>query len=257
MKKQLAKLALTAALGLAITLLACEDKEKKQTPAETQTAEPAAAAETQQPSQEAAAEKVIEVVKGSFTDPRDDKTYKTVKIGEQVWMAENLNYAAKGSKCGGTTDTQIIEIVDGEEEEHYTLVEENTVNCDNYGRLYDWQMAKSACPSGWKLPSKEEWNKLVGFVGGEKTAGKYLKATSGWNENGNGTDKFGFSALPGAGSVGGCCFGYVGNDGNWWTATASEHHSNDAQYLIMHEGENVAYLNIRNYQLRSVRCIKD
>ncbi|MDR0517648.1 MAG: hypothetical protein LBH25_11450 [Fibromonadaceae bacterium] len=122
--------------------------------------------------------------KGSFTDSRDKKTYKTVKIGEQTWMAENLKYNAKGSKC-----------YDNKEE-----------NCQKYGRLYNWETAKKACPSGWHLPSNEEWDKLYRYADGDKgtgspymseTAGKLLKSSSGWYNGGNGTDAYNFSALPG------------------------------------------------------------
>jgi len=121
------------ALGLAITLTltACEEKEKKQ---DGTTATEPAAAETQQTSQEAAVPPPT-----TLTDSRDSKTYKTVKIGEQVWMAENLNYEAKGSTC----------------------YDNKPENCKKYGRLYDWKTAKTACPSGWKLPSEEEWKKVL------------------------------------------------------------------------------------------------
>jgi uncharacterized protein (TIGR02145 family) len=126
--------------------------------------------------------------KGTFTDTRDGKTYKTVKIGEQVWMAENLNCEAKGSRC----------------------YNDSISYCDKYGRLYYWPMAMEVCPKGWHLPSNEEWDKLYRFADGtngtespyeSEMAGKYLKAKSGWNDDeeksGNGEDKFGFSALPG------------------------------------------------------------
>jgi len=235
MKKQLAKLALTAALGLALTLLACEDKEKKQTPTETQ-----------QPSQEAAAEKVIEVVKGSFTDTRDNKTYKTVKIGEQVWMAENLNYETESSMC----------------------YDKDPANCQKYGRLYDWGTALSVCPSGWHLPSKDEWQTLVDL---DKKAGKYLKAKSGWENNGNGTDNYGFSALPGGQcgfncetDYGGCTIGNfssVGHYGNWWTATECEDcGDSEGAYTQSISDESVINSNNSSYSsghLLSVRCIKD
>jgi len=82
----------------------------------------------------------------TFTDPRDGKVYRTVKIGNQVWMAENLNYDAPGSKCYNN----------------------NPANAEKYGRLYDWETAKKVCPAGWHLPSNDEWKVLVDFVGGEK-----------------------------------------------------------------------------------------
>ena len=113
----------------------------------------------------------------ALIDNRDGKKYKTVTIGSKTWMAENLNYEAKGSKCYENKDE----------------------NCTTYGRLYNWSTAMKACPSGWHLPSKTEYEALDKAVGGEEVAGKKLKAKSGWNKNGNGTDDFGFPAMPGGG----------------------------------------------------------
>jgi len=113
-------------------------------------------------------------MEGTFTDPRDGKTYKTVKIGNQTWMAENLNYECEGSK----------------------FYDNDPANAEKYGRLYDWATAFKACPSGWHIPSKEEWRTLVDYAGGFDISGKELKARSGWRTN-SGTDAFGFSALPG------------------------------------------------------------
>lgn len=110
----------------------------------------------------------------SFTDPRDGQTYRTVKIGNQVWMAENLNYRTDDSYC----------------------YDDEPANCRKYGRLYTWKAALNACPSGWHLPSYEEFETLFAAVGGKGVAGKALKSTSGWYNNDNGTDVYGFSALP-------------------------------------------------------------
>lgn len=117
----------------------------------------------------------------SFVDPRDGQKYKTVKIGNQIWMAENLNYEMGYSWC-------------------YELNEDN---CKEYGRLYIWDVALNACPDGWHLPSEVELDFLMAAVGGRETAGKKLKSKTGWtpkeNANGNGVDQYGFSAKPSGG----------------------------------------------------------
>ena len=136
----------------------------------------------------------------TFTDSRDNKSYKKVVIGTQTWMAENLNYDVPGV----TTDV---------------CYENSAGNCAKYGRLYDWETAMTACPVGWRLPSDAEWTTLVNYAGGESTAGKKLKATSGWDNDGNGTDEYGFSALPGGFAGSSTFFTDVGEESDWWSAT--------------------------------------
>jgi uncharacterized protein (TIGR02145 family) len=121
---------------------------------------------------------------GTMKDSRDGQTYKTVKIGKQVWMAENMNYDIKHSYC----------------------YENNPENCEKYGRLYTWAAANYVCPEGWHLPTKEEFEILMSNVGGIETAGKMLKSKQGWDpyehqfehalQDGNGIDKYGFNVLP-------------------------------------------------------------
>ena len=176
----------------------------------------------------------VAALQSSFTDSRDRKTYKTVKIGDQTWMAENLNYSVKGSICYNDDES----------------------NCQKYGRLYDWNTSLKSCPSGWHLPSKDEWDGLVDFAGGEDVAGKYLKAKERWAENGNGTDEYGFSALPGGyGSSDGGFYG-VGDVGYWWSAT--EDGSTNAYYRDMYYSiSNVYRSSSGKSYLLSVRCVKD
>ena len=118
------------------------------------------------------------IVKGSMTDPRDEKTYKTIKIGSKIWLAENLGYKTPDSLC-----------YDNDEE-----------IANKYGRLYTLSDAKNACPPGWRLPSKKDIEELIAAAGGARVAGKNLKSASGWQANdgqsGNGVDALGFSALP-------------------------------------------------------------
>jgi uncharacterized protein (TIGR02145 family) len=173
-------------------------------------------------------------MKDTFTDPRDGKTYKTVKIGKQTWMAENLNYEASGSKC----------YVD------------DPANDQKYGRLYNWETAKKVCPPGWHLPSDAEWQELVDFCGGKEIASTKLKSTSGWNSNGNGTDDYGFSALPGGISRSGGSFGLIGDIGCWWSAT--EDSAAFAWYRRMYYySATVSYGYDSKDFFRSVRCLQD
>ena len=129
----------------------------------------------------------MKVEKEALNESRDGKRYKWVKIGEQIWMAENLAYYV-GAGCWAYND------------------DEN--NAVKYGRLYTWEAAKRACPSGWHLPIDAEWEQLAQYISTQKgpynkikddweDVGMHLKATSGWNNNGNGTDDFGFWVLPG------------------------------------------------------------
>lgn len=131
----------------------------------------------------------VSVQKGTMTDSRNGKKYKTVTIqygGEsKTWMAENLNYNTSGSTC----------------------LLEKKAKCQKYGRLYSFDAAKKACPTGWHLSSLMDWIKLLSATGwdgkwGDKFKvtgiGKKLKSKSGWDKNANGTDEFGFSVLPGS-----------------------------------------------------------
>jgi uncharacterized protein (TIGR02145 family) len=167
----------------------------------------------------------------SLKDTRDNKTYKVVKIGTQIWMAENLNYNASGSKCYDNKES----------------------NCQKYGRLYNLATAKKACPSGWHLPSDTEWDILMVSVGGKKTAGNFLKATSGWNNNGNGQDKYGFSALPGGYGYSNGSFNDVGRYGYWlWSC------NDNACYRTLNYNYEYAGNGISDKSdLFSVRCVKD
>jgi uncharacterized protein (TIGR02145 family) len=174
--------------------------------------------------------------------------YKTKVIGTQTWMAENMNHAVGTSKC----------------------CDDKPANCDKYGRLYDWETAKTVCPSGWRLPSAEDWDILMNFVqtdnGGTyengttaSIAGKYLKATSGWKENGNGEDKYGFAALPGGYDHSLVYFSGVNYyGGRWWSSSEYGYSSNHAYYRDMHYlYEYAPWEFFGKSYLFSVRCVKD
>jgi uncharacterized protein (TIGR02145 family) len=209
---------------------------------------------------------------GTFTDTRDGQTYKTVKIGKQTWMAENLNYMTDSSWC----------------------YENNVDSCKKYGRLYTWNTAITACPAGYYLPSRKEWDDLRKTIGSKRRinpmegdnvfcwdkAGKTLKAKVGWYDNcntcdtyGKGTDDYGFSALPGGIHYSDEKFFVDGENGEWWTV-----HSDDtflvagkygywwtatdiwthAYYLIIQYYDDVVDEgDIRKKVGISVRCVAD
>jgi len=181
-----------------------------------------------------------------YCDMRDGQIYKITTIGTQVWFAENLNYNATGSKCYNNLESF----------------------CDRDGRLYNWATAmnnsasstavpsgvRGICPEGWHLPSEAEWNVMTTYIGGYATEGKKLKATSGWNDNGNGTDEYDFSALPGGNSNGG--FYDIGESGVWWSTSeysSSNAYSRHMGYDIDYATWSTSYKSI----LYSIRCLQD
>jgi uncharacterized protein (TIGR02145 family) len=129
-----------------------------------------------------------------------------------------------------------------------------------YKDIFDPQINakhRGICPSSWHIPSNAEWQKLVDFAGGDGVAGEKLKAKNGWNNNGNGTDDFGFSALPG-GRYGGGLFGYTGSTGYWWSSTEINAYGN-AYVWDMHNGSLDVFRGSfsKSSSLHSVRCVED
>ena len=168
---------------------------------------------------------------GTMTDSRDGQTYKTVTIGTQTWMAENLNYETANSYC----------------------YKDSASYCTKYGRLYTWEAATTACPDGWHLPTKAEFETLFTAVGGQSTAGKVLKSTSGWS--GNGSDAFAFSALPAGFRYGDGLYYHEGYYAYFWSST--EYYSDSAYNMYLyHNYESANVINDKYYGF-SVRCLKD
>jgi len=137
---------------------------------------------------------------------------ETVYLGGFKWMTKNLNVPTEDSWC-----------YDG-----------STANCNKYGRLYTWEAAKRACRSvGMRLPSAQEWDNLVTAAEtGYYSAGYNLRSNRGWYNYGNGSNKFGFSALPGGFRISDGGFYGAGYYGIWWTATESS--GGDAYYRFMY-----------------------
>ena len=220
----------------------------------------------------------------SFTDSRDGQSYDVVKIGDLTWMAENLNFETAGSFCP----------------------EGDSRNCKRLGRLYSWAEARSVCPDGWRLPAKEDFESLVAATSKEAAqslspssiaqspsqslaqsqagnsgavpnasnavqnnhAGLALKAKDGWFKKGNGTDEFGFNALPAGyrgaiskmddGTITGGKFDGIGGYAYFWSATEDpENPESNAYYLFLSFSSDAASINaFAKEDYRSVRCVQ-
>ena len=188
----------------------------------------------------------------SFADPRDGKSYDIVKIGEQTWMAENLNYETETSACP-----------DGDSR-----------NCKRMGRLYTWAEAKTVCPEGWRLPTNEDFAQILaqsheGKLGAvSNKVGAKLKSRNGWFKKGNGTDDFGFNALPAGyrgavlkaddGTISGGNFDGIGGYAYFWSATEdSENPESNAYYMFLAFNSKSASVNsFSKNDYRSVRCVQ-
>jgi uncharacterized protein (TIGR02145 family) len=175
--------------------------------------------------------------KEQFCDERDGKIYVYVDIGGQIWMAENLNYETESSVC----------------------YEDDPENCKIYGRLYNWETAMAnICPDGWNLPSQEEWNILIDYVGGISTAGKYLKAASVWKEDGNGLDAYYFAAFPGGYISSADNRGVnVGYGGYWWSTSEREDSRYAYRIYMYYTYENMVWTGTAKNDKCSIRCVHD
>lgn len=182
---------------------------------------------------------------GSFTDIRDGKVYKTVKIGTQWIMAENFAYKTNSG--------------------NYWAYDNDSRNVEKYGYLYDWKTAKKVCPTGWHLPTDAEWTTLTDVLGGESIAGGKLKetGTTHWGSpNAGATNETGFTALPGGNRNLFGQFQYIGDVGRYWSSTDSTKSINDrvgdAWFRDIYARDGKIGRNISTEVAGfSVRCIRD
>ena len=188
---------------------------------------------------------------GELLDERDNQVYRTVKIGNQVWMAQNLNYAATGSVCYDNENS----------------------NCDVHGRLY-YGSDLNICPEGWRVPGEDDFLTMLEFVEGkeiqrkveslwiiyEDTGNSVLKLRSAsyeWNseKNSKGTDVYGFSLLPSGGRWDYGEFDAMGSNSRLWTVS-----EDGSRNIVMHinaERDTVrSHYDLLSYAF-SVRCLKD
>ena len=174
---------------------------------------------------------------GDSTVSRGGVEYKTVLINEQCWTKENMKYVP-------STGTTMC----------YDNLESN---CETYGRLYDYEAAALACPSGFRLPTQEEMIAMQEYSGADMyDAGKHLKTTTGWTGE-NGDDFLGFSALPGGRCNEEQTCSNIGATGYWWTSTEKVKNSNHYTLFLTGDADSFsASTTMDNDQYISVRCVK-
>jgi uncharacterized protein (TIGR02145 family) len=162
-----------------------------------------------------------------MNDTRDNQNYSTVKVGSQIWIAENLKYPIPGSRC--------LEIL-------------NLANCETFGRYYDWNAALKACPAGWRLPTLSDWEGLSNYLGGNKKA--FEEIVEGGNSGLN--LKFGGLIIKNGTTLN------IGEFGYFWTST-SDPVSADKSYCIwLNSYENsTLHFSSQKSVMRNVRCIKE
>ena len=176
---------------------------------------------------------IINVEDYFLIDSRDQKKYRTVKVGNQLWMAENLSYQTfEGSWCHNN-DPGL---------------------CGDYGRLYDWPTAQYVCPVGWRLPTMDDWELMLDFLG--DNAGRQMKSDHGWQGGYNGTNSSGFNVLPASYRTQYGEFMALGGYAFFWSATVREPAS--AWSIMLSYNQDIVEKNYYNQDNAfSIRCIRN
>ncbi len=186
---------------------------------------------------------------------------KEVKIGTQVWMTKNLNVST--FKNGDPiTEAKTAEewIMAGENKQPaWCYFDNDPTNGTKYGKFYNWYAvidARGLAPNGYHIPTDTEWTKLIDYLGGKEVAGTKMKSSSGWYQNGNGTNESGFNGLPSGGRSPDGPFAPIGSYGSWWSS--SEENASFAWYrgLKYRDGVIVGNSYFKENGL-SVRCLRD
>ena len=176
--------------------------------------------------------------KGETVDDRDAQSYGVTQIGDLIWMSENLNYSAPEGSWYYNNDS---------------------INNSKYGRLYSWETAREACPTGWHLSTSSDWTQLIEFLGGTNVAGGKLKqtGTDQWAPpNSGATDEFGFEALPGGYRTSSQGFSSIDSIAVFAVAD-SLGQKEFSWYQVYYDSENIDLLQDTSSSIGfSVRCVK-
>lgn len=203
---------------------------------------------------------LIIILAFSSGKPLSKLLYKEVKIGNQVWMAENLNEDKfrNGDPIKEVKSTEEWILAGKNKQPAWCYYNNDSANGAIFGRIYNFYAisdARGLAPSGWQIPNNNQWMELSEYLGGEREAGKKMKSTSDWNDNGNGSNESGFNALPGGGRYANGTFVFQGESTGFWSITADSAHTAWFRYLAAVDDLNHKY-SLKKAAGMYVRCIK-
>lgn len=171
-----------------------------------------------------------------------------IKIGEQIWSTENLrvNKFRNGDLIPEAKTDEAWEKAALEGTPAWCVYDNEAENGDRYGVLYNWHAIhdpRGLAPTGWHIPSVPDWTQLASFLGGYDNMGEKMKSTTGWSDDGNGTNESGFNGLPGGVRDSDGDFHRGGVWGYWWSVTDEDEHFlvytifSDMKSLVRHPHE--------------------
>lgn len=183
----------------------------------------------------------------------DGNIYNTIKIGNQIWLKENLKVTHYRN---GDAIPKMVNNTD------WSLIKQGVFfDCTSYGHLYNWYAIndyRNIAPIGWHIPSKAEWDTLINFLGGDKISVIKLKSTVGWKEKNKGTNKSGFSALPCGMFNGEVCSPMFFETAQWWSSIIAQESNNIISFTIEPErSKSIEQVEVFKYFGLAIRCIKD
>lgn len=170
----------------------------------------------------------------SYKDPRDKQKYRTIKVGDRIWFADNLNYKMDGSFCYKEDESQ----------------------CMAYGRLYTWDAAIKACPVGYHLPTHGDFESLWQAAGADFNAAYLLKAAYGWSGETNGSDTLKFSAMPAGNRFDDETYGNLSKFAFFWSSEASKEKQNARVWYMTSKSMAFSFMNKPKIFGFSVRCVQ-
>ena len=189
------------------------------------------------------------------------EVFPEVSIGTQVWMDKNLDISTfrNGDLIPQAKTDEEWKKAGETQQPAWCYYDNDPANGQKYGKLYNWYAvndARGLAPKGYHIPTHAEWTILTDYLGGKEVAGTKMKSTSGWNENGNGSNESGFNGLPGGFRSYNGTFYFIGENGDWWSSTENSTSNAWTHYLYCSSGDVSSDYGLKGDGF-AVRCLRD